>query len=219
MHLLDLVLIVIIAGWGVAGALTGFTAQLNTIISIILASIGAWLFYPIVAYKIEGLLQSPAVSVVVAPIVLFILIGLISKVMLKLLTKVISSEESSGSGWVLGCAFGVFKGLILGGVVIYFLGQYGKPELIEDSVSFKRYYKVSEHVVSLSEEYGIGAKIEKAGDYLRENMLPPSDQRKESIESAATSFYNDKIAGYFENDFFNSASEFFSSGKEDTDSE
>ena len=219
MHLLDLVLIIIIAGWGVAGALTGFTAQLNTILSIIFASIGAWLFYPIAAYKIEGLLQSPEVSVVVAPIVLFILIGLISKVILKLLAKVISSEESSGSSWILGCAFGIFKGLILGGIIVYFLGQYGKPELIEDSVSFKRYYKVSEYVVALSEDYGIGNKIEKAGNYFRENMLPPSDQRKESIESAATSFYNDKVTGYFKNDFFNSVSDFFSSGKESKDSE
>ncbi len=214
MHLLDLVLGVIIIGWTIAGGITGFTPQLITILSVILATLGSWILYPITAYKLEGIIQSPEVSIIVAPILLFIIIGLLSKILLKLLFKVITSEEKSEGNWIFGAGFGLLKGLILGGVIVYFLGQYGKPELVEDSISFKRYYHASEWVVETGQEYGIGDKIARGAEYMRENILPPANQRGESIETAATSVYNDKIAGYFETDFFNSASEFFSSAKD-----
>lgn len=214
MHLLDLVLLVIVVGWAIAGAMSGFLPQLNTLLSIIIGALGAWLFSPMVAYKLEGLVQSPGVSIILAPVILFILIGLISKILLNLFFKVITTEEGSGGGWILGCAFGALKGLLLGGVIVYFLGQYGKPELIENSVSFKRYYVASEWTVNKFEEYGISENAAKAANYIRDNLLPPTDQREEAIESASDSFYNDTIENYFKNDFFKSASEFFSTGEE-----
>ena len=217
MHLLDLILLIIIAGWGIAGAFTGFVPQLITLLSLIFAAVGTWLFYPLTAYKLEGLIQSPELSIIVAPIILLILILLLSKVILNLIFKAIRSEESSGNGWLPGAAFGVCKGLILGGVLVYFLGQYGKPELIEDSISFRRYYHASEWVVSKSDEYGLDTKITQTAAYLRENLLPPSDLRGDSIESAAQNFYNKKIAGYFEEDFFSGISDFLSSDKKPQD--
>ncbi len=214
MHLLDLILGVIIIGWTIVGGISGFTSQLITILSVILATIGSWILYPITAYKLEGIIQSPEISIIIAPLLLFIIIGLLSKILLKLLFKVITSDKGSEGSWILGAGFGLLKGLIVGGIIVYFLGQYGKPELVEDSISYKRYYHASEWVVETAQEYNIGDKIVRTADYIRENILPPADQRGESIETAATSVYNDKIAGYFETDFFNSASEFFSTAKE-----
>lgn len=215
MHLLDLVLLVIIAGWAIVGAFAGIVPQLNTLLSILIGALGAWIFYPIISYKIEGLIDSPEISVILAPILLFIIIGLISKILINLFCKVVFSEETYKSGWILGGSFGMLKGIIVGGIIVYFLGQYGKPELMQDSISFKRYYSASKWVVDASNEYGISNKFAAAGNYLQEKILPPKDNREESIESAATDFYNNKLTGYFKKDFFKSASEFFSSKDSD----
>ena len=104
MHLLDLILLVIIVGWGIAGAFAGFAPQLNTLLSLIFATVGSWLFYPLAAYQLEGLIQSPGLSIIVAPIILFVIILMISKVILNFIFKAARSDEDSGSSWLLGSA-------------------------------------------------------------------------------------------------------------------
>ncbi len=219
MHLLDLAMLVIIGGLTIAGAFAGFGSQLSNLISIILAAGGTWLFYPLAAYKLEGLIQSPELSVILAPVILFLVLGFLCKFVLGIFFHTGSTEDSSGGSWLFGGLFGLFKGAVLGCIIIYLLAQYGEPELVEDSVCFSRFYHASEWVISKNDEYAITEKLSTAGNYLRDKLLPPIDTREESIESAAKSFYNEKMGDFFEKDFFKSISEFVGSGSKPADSD
>ena len=211
MHLLDLILLILITGWGIIGGITGIVPQISTILSLIIGGIGSWMFYPIFSYKLEGWLTSPQLSIIIGPLLLLIIIGVLSKIIINLLCKLFFSDETYKGGWFLGALFGILKGIIVGGILIFLLGQYGKPELMKDSIAFKRYYQASEWIVRTSEKYQITEKASASAHYLRNAIMPPEDLREESIKTAADKLYNQDLANYFDKSFFISISEFLSS--------
>lgn len=213
MHLLDLVLLILIAGWGILGGYTGIVPQLSTVLALIASSFGTWMFYPIFSYKLEGWLKSPELSIIIGPLLLFILIGVSSKIIINLFCKLIFSDETYKAGWFSGAIFGILKGIIVGGVLVFLLGQYGKPELMKDSIAFERYYQASQWVVTASQEYQLNDKLSSAANYLRDAILPPDDLREESMQTAADNIYSKELGNYLNKDLINNISNFLSSEK------
>jgi membrane protein required for colicin V production len=114
----DILILVVLLGSTVIGALRGFVREAVSVVFWILAVWGAWQFGPVVEPHLGGLLADPSIAPWVGRLVILVLIllmGWVAGMMLSYFTRSIGLGTLDR---VIGVLFGVVRGMVLVGLMI-----------------------------------------------------------------------------------------------------
>ena len=114
----DVLILVVLLGSTVIGALRGFVREAVSVVFWILAVWGAWQFGPVVEPHLGGLLADPSIAPWVGRLVILVLILLVGWVAGMLLSYFTRSIGLGPLDRVIGVLFGVVRGMVLVGLMI-----------------------------------------------------------------------------------------------------
>jgi membrane protein required for colicin V production len=114
----DVLILVVLVGSTVIGALRGFVREAVSVVFWILAVWGAWQFGPVVEPHLGGLLADPSIAPWVGRLVILVLILLMGWVAGMLLSYFTRSLGLGTLDRVIGVLFGVVRGMVLVGLMI-----------------------------------------------------------------------------------------------------
>ena len=111
-------ILVVLLGSTVIGALRGFVREAVSVVFWILAVWGAWQFGPVVEPHLGGLLADPSIAPWVGRLVILVLILLIGWVAGMLLSYFTRSIGLGPLDRVIGVLFGIVRGMVLVGLIV-----------------------------------------------------------------------------------------------------
>jgi membrane protein required for colicin V production len=114
----DVLILVVLLGSTVIGALRGFVREAVSVVFWILAVWGAWQFGPVIVPHLSGLLADPSIAPWVGRLVILVLILLIGWVAGMLLSYFTRSIGLGPLDRVIGVLFGIVRGMVLVGLMI-----------------------------------------------------------------------------------------------------
>jgi membrane protein required for colicin V production len=114
----DVLILVVLLGSTVIGALRGFVREAVSVVFWVLAVWGAWQFGPVVEPHLGGLLADPSIAPWVGRLVILVLILLIGWVAGMLLSYFTRSIGLGPLDRVIGVLFGIVRGMVLVGLMI-----------------------------------------------------------------------------------------------------
>jgi membrane protein required for colicin V production len=114
----DVLILVVLLGSTVIGALRGFVREAVSVVFWILAVWGAWQFGPVVEPHLGGLLADPSIAPWVGRLVILVLILLVGWVAGMLLSYFTRSIGLGPLDRVIGVLFGVVRGMVLVGLMV-----------------------------------------------------------------------------------------------------
>jgi membrane protein required for colicin V production len=114
----DVLILVVLFGSTVIGALRGFVREAVSVVFWILAVWGAWQFGPVIEPHLGGLLADPSIAPWVGRLVILVLILLIGWVAGMLLSYFTRSMGLGPLDRVIGVLFGIVRGMVLVGLMI-----------------------------------------------------------------------------------------------------
>jgi membrane protein required for colicin V production len=114
----DVLILVVLLGSTVIGALRGFVREAVSVVFWILAVWGAWHFGPVVEPHLGGLLADPSIAPWVGRLVILVLILLVGWVAGMLLSYFTRSLGLGTLDRIIGVLFGVVRGMVLVGLMI-----------------------------------------------------------------------------------------------------
>jgi membrane protein required for colicin V production len=114
----DVLILVVLVGSTVIGALRGFVREAVSVVFWILAIWGAWQFGPVVEPHLGGLLADPSIAPWVGRLVILVLILLVGWVAGMLLSYFTRSIGLGPLDRVIGVLFGIVRGMVLVGLMI-----------------------------------------------------------------------------------------------------
>jgi len=114
----DVLILVVLLGSTVIGALRGFVREAVSVVFWILAVWGAWQFGPVIVPHLGGLLADPSIAPWVGRLVILVLILLIGWVAGMLLSYFTRSIGLGPLDRVIGVLFGIVRGMVLVGLMI-----------------------------------------------------------------------------------------------------
>jgi membrane protein required for colicin V production len=114
----DVLILVVLLGSTVIGALRGFVREAVSVVFWILAVWGAWKFGPVIEPHLGGLLADPSIAPWVGRLVILVLILLIGWVAGMLLSYFTRSIGLGPLDRVIGVLFGIVRGMVLVGLMI-----------------------------------------------------------------------------------------------------
>ena len=114
----DVLILVVLLGSTVIGALRGFVREAVSVVFWILAVWGAWQFGPVIEPHLGGLLADPSIAPWVGRLVILVLILLIGWVVGMLLSYVTRSMGLGPVDRAVGLLFGIIRGMVLVGLMV-----------------------------------------------------------------------------------------------------
>jgi membrane protein required for colicin V production len=114
----DVLILVVLLGSTVIGALRGFVREAVSVVFWVLAVWGAWQFGPVIEPHLGGLLADPSIAPWVGRLVILVLILLIGWVAGMLLSYFTRSIGLGPLDRVIGVLFGIVRGMVLVGLMI-----------------------------------------------------------------------------------------------------
>jgi membrane protein required for colicin V production len=114
----DVLILVVLLGSTVIGALRGFVREAVSVVFWILAVWGAWQFGPVIEPHLGGLLADPSIAPWVGRLVILVLILVIGWVAGMLLSYFTRSMGLGPLDRVIGVLFGIVRGMVLVGLMI-----------------------------------------------------------------------------------------------------
>jgi membrane protein required for colicin V production len=114
----DVLILVVLVGSTVIGALRGFIREAVSVVFWILAIWGAWQFGPVIEPHLGGLLADPSIAPWVGRLVILVLILLMGWVAGMLLSYFTRSMGLGPLDRAIGVLFGVVRGMVLVGLMI-----------------------------------------------------------------------------------------------------
>jgi membrane protein required for colicin V production len=114
----DVLILVVLVGSTVIGALRGFIREAVSVVFWILAIWGAWQFGPVIEPHLGGLLADPSIAPWVGRLVILVLILLVGWVAGMLLSYFTRSMGLGPLDRAIGVLFGVVRGMVLVGLMI-----------------------------------------------------------------------------------------------------
>jgi membrane protein required for colicin V production len=114
----DVLILVVLLGSTVIGALRGFVREAVSVVFWILAVWGAWQFGPVIEPHLGGLLADPSIAPWVGRLVILVLILVIGWVAGMLLSYFTRSLGLGPLDRVIGVLFGIVRGMVLVGLMI-----------------------------------------------------------------------------------------------------
>ena len=114
----DILILVVLVGSTVIGALRGFIREAVSVVFWILAIWGAWQFGPVIEPHLGGLLADPSIAPWVGRLVILVLILLVGWVAGMLLSYFTRSMGLGPLDRAIGVLFGVVRGMVLVGLMI-----------------------------------------------------------------------------------------------------
>jgi membrane protein required for colicin V production len=114
----DVLILVVLFGSTVIGALRGFVREAVSVVFWILAVWGAWQFGPVIEPHLGGLLADPSIAPWVGRLVILVLILVIGWVAGMLLSYFTRSMGLGPLDRVIGVLFGIVRGMVLVGLMI-----------------------------------------------------------------------------------------------------
>jgi membrane protein required for colicin V production len=114
----DVLILVVLLGSTVIGALRGFVREAVSVVFWILAVWGAWQYGPVVEPHLGGLLADPSIAPWVGRLVILVLILLMGWVAGMLLSYFTRSIGLGTLDRVIGVLFGVVRGMVLVGLMV-----------------------------------------------------------------------------------------------------
>lgn len=114
----DVLILVVLLGSTVIGALRGFVREAVSVVFWILAVWGAWQFGPVIVPHLGGLLADPSIAPWVGRLVILVLILLLGWVVGMLLSYFTRSIGLGPLDRVIGVLFGIVRGMVLVGLMI-----------------------------------------------------------------------------------------------------
>ncbi len=118
MTAVDVLILVVLLGSTVIGALRGFVREAVSVVFWILAVWGAWQFGPTIEPHLGGLLADPSIAPWVGRLVILVLILVIGWVAGMLLSYFTRSIGLGPLDRVIGVLFGIVRGMVLVGLMI-----------------------------------------------------------------------------------------------------
>jgi membrane protein required for colicin V production len=114
----DVLILVVLLGSTVIGALRGFVREAVSVVFWVLAVWGAWQFGPVIEPHLGGLLADPSIAPWVGRLVILVLILLVGWVAGMLLSYFTRSIGLGPLDRVIGVLFGIVRGMVLVGLMI-----------------------------------------------------------------------------------------------------
>jgi membrane protein required for colicin V production len=114
----DVLILVVLVGSTVIGALRGFIREAVSVVFWILAIWGAWQFGPVIEPHLGGLLADPSIAPWVGRLVILVLILVVGWVAGMLLSYFTRSMGLGPLDRAIGVLFGVVRGMVLVGLMI-----------------------------------------------------------------------------------------------------
>ena len=114
----DVLILVVLLGSTVIGALRGFVREAVSVVFWILAVWGAWQFGRVIEPHLGGLLADPSIAPWVGRLVILVLILLLGWVVGMLLSYFTRSIGLGPLDRVIGVLFGIVRGMVLVGLMI-----------------------------------------------------------------------------------------------------
>jgi membrane protein required for colicin V production len=114
----DVLILVVLLGSTVIGALRGFVREAVSVVFWILAVWGAWQFGPVIEPHLGGLLADPSIAPWVGRLVILVLILLVGWVAGMMLSYFTRSIGLGTLDRVIGVLFGIVRGMVLVGLMI-----------------------------------------------------------------------------------------------------
>jgi membrane protein required for colicin V production len=114
----DVLILVVLLGSTVIGALRGFVREAVCVVFWILAVWGAWQFGPVIEPHLGGLLADPSIAPWVGRLVILVLILLVGWVAGMMLSYFTRSIGLGPLDRVIGVLFGIVRGMVLVGLMI-----------------------------------------------------------------------------------------------------
>jgi membrane protein required for colicin V production len=114
----DVLILVVLVGSTVIGALRGFIREAVSVVFWILAIWGAWQFGPVIEPHLGGLLADPSIAPWVGRLVILVLILLVGWVVGMMLSYFTRSIGLGPLDRAIGVLFGVVRGMVLVGLMI-----------------------------------------------------------------------------------------------------
>ena len=129
MSLFDLILLIIIGGFALFGLWFGLVHTLGSLLGTILGVYLASRYYqPFAEWLIQTTGWGANISKVIVFIIAFIiinrLVGLVFYVIDRALSVITKLPFISGINRLLGLAFGLFEGILVVGIVLYFIARF-----------------------------------------------------------------------------------------------
>lgn len=147
MHWLDILILTITLALGVLGFFNGLISQLSTPLAIVAGVVCAWYGQPWLEAQMAGWFDKPLALAAVAVVAAFLGGALVVKVLAAIIRAKIGENESRFADRSLGAVFGLLKGLALSAVFVMLIGNYGKRELMKESVGAPALYATAQWVV------------------------------------------------------------------------
>lgn len=162
MHFLDVVILVCMLSLGTLGYFTGLVGQLSTPLAILAGIVCAWYGQPWLVEQMQDWFEQPLTTPAVAVVGAFLAGVLVVKVVAAIIRAKVGEGESKTADHCLGAAFGLVKGTLLAGVIVLLIGNYGKAELMQDSVGGPALYAGAEWAIDTVQARGL---LDKAKDW------------------------------------------------------
>jgi len=129
MNFIDLIIIILMIVFGVKGYLKGFIHELFSILIIILSLVGALLLFKTLAPILSNFIGNRDLTLILSFISIFVLIAVLLIIIRNTLTEFIDNLNFTDIDYLLGVIFGLFKGLLICGIIFIFLKNHPVPGL------------------------------------------------------------------------------------------
>ncbi len=129
MNTFDLLLIVVLLGFGVIGALRGFVREVMSLVTWALSGVIAWIFADRAARIFEGAISDPELRMVSAFIVLFVATFILGVIATYFAHRILTSRRFFRlPNTVLGGTMGVARGMVVILIVFLLAGITSLPQ-------------------------------------------------------------------------------------------
>jgi uncharacterized membrane protein required for colicin V production len=154
MSLFDIILLIIIAGFGLAGFFFGLIQTITSLLGSIVAIFVSFRFYaPVSEWILSKTSWDENLARVITFIVVFILINRLVVFIFWILSKAFSLVTNlpfiHSANQTLGFFFGIFEATVILGVVFYFIVRFPISDKFMDALAVSRVAPVTEKVASI----------------------------------------------------------------------
>jgi len=124
MNFIDIIIIVLMLIFGIKGYLKGFIHELFSILIIVISLIGAILLYRSLAFVLGKYIENKDLTLLLSFLSIFLFIAILLIIIRNTITELIDNLNFKDFDCLLGVVFGLFKGLIICGIVFIFLKNH-----------------------------------------------------------------------------------------------
>ncbi len=187
MQTIDIIILVLVGIFVLLGGLKGFIGQLSLVLSLI-AGLLSWAFLSdFTAGLVSGWFENKWLVSGFAVFLSFFGGVLLVWLIMAFVKKTLNDSSLKKYDTVLGLLLGAFKGVALSAVIVVFVSEYGKPDLLEGAVIAPQVDKAGRWVGNKLDLEGLAYSYgEKAGEAVKDSVT------KEDILSAIKSLGIDK---------------------------